>query len=168
MQQQLTGKPAAQCPETLPVVNARAVLELVFGEITPECPQLQLKTSGSQQPEIIDAENIISDPDSREPENTADEYIYPDNIPSYIGANYPDPFTVATYIPYFVPGTGNRAVLKIYNNHGSLLHEIDLRKGKNTLEIRVPDLWAEGVYFYSIEIDGVKKQFEKMVLIRQN
>jgi len=165
-QEQLVRAIAAQCPETLPVVNARAVLEVVFGEFTLDCPQPQFKTSGNQQPEITAEEDISPGSGSQQTEIKSAEDISTDNVPPYTSANYPDPFKAATYIPYFVPSTSNRAVLKVFNTYGSLLQEIDLRKGSNTLEIRVPDLWAEGVYFYSIEIDGVKKQFEKMVLIR--
>ncbi|MFH1319129.1 MAG: T9SS type A sorting domain-containing protein [Bacteroidota bacterium] len=88
------------------------------------------------------------------------------NTQVYFGKNYPDPFNSITYIPYFLPYESNKAILKIYNINSSLLREIPLKKGYNLLEIRALESWSQGIYFYTIEINGEKHQYDKMILIK--
>jgi len=68
-------------------------------------------------------------------------------------------------LPYFIADGNGRSVLKIYNLSGGLLREIDLEKGYNILEIQALDLWPQGIYFYSVEIDGFNILYDKMILM---
>jgi len=68
-------------------------------------------------------------------------------------------------LPYFIADGNGRSVLKIYNLEGGLLREIDLEKGYNILEIQASDLWSQGIYFYSVEIDGFNILYDKMILM---
>jgi hypothetical protein len=80
----------------------------------------------------------------------------------YLWQNIPNPFDNTTSIPYYVP-SGNIGTLQIVDETGKPIKEYKLLQGKNKLDISLSHL-KSGVYYYSIFINGVKKQTLKMIV----
>ncbi|MFH1320903.1 MAG: T9SS type A sorting domain-containing protein [Bacteroidota bacterium] len=148
VQEQFIRDLAYQIPESPATSNAKSILRLVYGEdfpvVIPAPPQLKMAQ--------YDNDN----------NNNNDHFI--DTVRSYLGKNYPDPFKNITYIPYFVSENTEKANIKIYNISGVILKEYKLEQGKHVLEVKTSG-WGEGMYIYSIEIDGTTRQYDKMLLI---
>ncbi len=158
-QEQLIRNLAAQIPESPVTTDAKSILRLVFGEDFPiVVPQLPQSKTGPGAP---NEENFFEVEAEAENHNNSEIHRV-----VHIGKNYPDPFDEITYIPYFIPAESERASLKIYNMNGGLLREISLDRGHNVLELRASDLWSEGIYFYTVEVNHEVVLHDKMVLIR--
>ena len=80
----------------------------------------------------------------------------------YLWQNIPNPFSSTTSIPYFVP-KGNIGSIQIVDATGNLMKIYKLSEGKNNLDISLAQL-NPGIYYYSIFINGIKKQTLKMMV----
>ncbi|MFH2141031.1 MAG: T9SS type A sorting domain-containing protein [Bacteroidota bacterium] len=82
----------------------------------------------------------------------------------FLGQNYPNPFAKTTFIPYSLPDSEN-GVLKITNYEGKTISEIKVNSKSNKVELITKD-WANGVYYYTLNIDGKTIDTKKMILIK--
>lgn len=80
----------------------------------------------------------------------------------YLGQNIPNPFDNNTTIPYYIPN-GSAGYLQITDLKGRLINKFSLQQDKSTIVISL-DYLKEGLYFYTIYIDGIKKSTKKMIL----
>ncbi|MBI4930638.1 MAG: PKD domain-containing protein [Bacteroidetes bacterium] len=119
--------------------NACSILQLVFNET---CPSSFREQGISSSAEAV--HNVVESD-------------------SYLGENYPNPFSNLTIIPYNLPGNSG-GYIKIYDVKGTLLNTYLLKEGFNFIEVKTEN-WASGVYYYSMEMDGIRVQNKKMVLI---
>ncbi len=88
-------------------------------------------------------------------------------VSSSLTQNYPNPFNPSTIISYQL-SMFNNVSLKIYNALGSELATLVNEKqnpGSYSVEWNASD-FASGIYFYTLEINGVKVDTKKMILIR--
>ena len=94
---------------------------------------------------------------------------YVENVPE-VGAgqlvldqNYPNPFSHQTTIPFSLPNDAHVHFF-IMDALGHIVNSFDgfYRAGSNSLTIEM-DRYSSGVYYYGIEVDGVR-QMRKMVL----
>lgn len=77
--------------------------------------------------------------------------------------NVPNPFAEQTTINYTLPDNTSKAQMLFYNSQGKLIQSVDLvQKGKGTLNVFASDL-TNGVYTYSLIIDGQIIDTKKMV-----
>jgi hypothetical protein len=86
------------------------------------------------------------------------------NNKKFLGDNIPNPFNNTTSIPYYLP-QGSKGLMQITDIKGKLINEYPLEPGNKRLEVMLTG-FSNGVYFYSILIDGQVKQTKKMVLAR--
>jgi PKD repeat protein len=128
---------AYQCPEGMATVNAKAILMYLFRENVPPC---LVNGTCSMKLENNPAEKTTS---------------------SYLGDNYPDPFSRNTIIPYYLP-EGCKGELSIKDVTGRLILIVPLQEGENKLEIDSKD-WANGVYFYGMWLNGENVDNKKMI-----
>jgi len=135
---------AGLSPASLVTSNAQAILRLIYGEEFP----------------IDLSENSLK----MHIENNS--LNFNENAPlSFLGDNIPNPFKNTTVIPYSLPAGAETALLNIYNIQGQLLKTYSLVKGTNNIEISLGN-YQSGVYLYGISIDGIMKQYKRMVLIK--
>ncbi|MDY0016559.1 MAG: T9SS type A sorting domain-containing protein [Candidatus Delongbacteria bacterium] len=81
--------------------------------------------------------------------------------------NYPNPFNNSTQISYSIPQTAN-VKLSVYNIKGELVKDlINARqnKGQHSVIFNAGDL-NSGIYFYSLEVDGVETENRKMLYLK--
>ncbi|MBI5220119.1 MAG: T9SS type A sorting domain-containing protein [Bacteroidia bacterium] len=138
-----------------------------------------LAYSGHNNIAVTNAQNILTllfniDFDSEETGNSGARYaqqtqnsdfIIENNLEDaavYLGDNYPNPFNQNTVIPYSIPAN---AVIKIYSSTGAILKTIRLEQNKTSIELNTTD-WSNGIYFYSLMVDGFEIAWKKMALIR--
>jgi hypothetical protein len=89
--------------------------------------------------------------------------------PSLRISNYPNPFSGATTLSYYLPEDGN-ATVKIYFYSGQLLMNTTLSgmsAGYQQLEIDATH-WTPGNYICQIQCEGSKKYIESRILIKTN
>ncbi|MDA3839236.1 MAG: choice-of-anchor J domain-containing protein [Candidatus Delongbacteria bacterium] len=82
--------------------------------------------------------------------------------------NYPNPFNPNTTINFSVPQNNSQIKLVVYNVKGELINTLfDGVKniGHHSVNFDASDL-NSGVYYYSLEVNGVKESTKKMVLIK--
>ncbi|HBS89158.1 MAG TPA: hypothetical protein DEA97_21605, partial [Bacteroidales bacterium] len=84
---------------------------------------------------------------------------------AYLGENHPNPFSEYTYVPYYIP-EGEQGILKIHSAEGVLIQQHNLNNGKNELKIETKN-WESGVYVYTLEVNDVVIESQKMILIKQ-
>jgi len=71
-----------------------------------------------------------------------------------LSQNSPNPFIYSTRIKMNVPANASKATLNIYDLNGRLLKQIDV-PGRNETEVQLSNnSFAEGLYIYSLIIDG--------------
>ncbi|MBI5539822.1 MAG: PKD domain-containing protein [Bacteroidia bacterium] len=128
---------ANQCPEGIATVNAKAILMYLYREEVPACPENGMRT--------MRVEN---------------NNIHQTNL-SYLGDNYPDPFSRNTVIPYNLP-EGSKGIIEIKDVTGRIILTLSLQEGENTLEIDSKG-WANGIYFYGMKINNENIENKKMV-----
>ncbi|MCF8297253.1 MAG: T9SS type A sorting domain-containing protein [Saprospiraceae bacterium] len=82
-----------------------------------------------------------------------------------LSQNIPNPTNKTTTINYFLPKSGN-AVFKVVNIVGEQLYskEYDSQQGENKIELDISN-FESGVYYYSLEFDGILK-VKKMVVLK--
>ncbi len=128
---------ANQCPEGIATVNAKAILMYLYREEVPACPE-----NGT-------------------PSMRFGNYNVLQTKSSYLGDNYPDPFSRNTVIPYYLP-EGSEGVIEIKDVTGRIILTLSLQEGENTLEIDSKG-WANGIYFYGMKINDENIENKKMV-----
>lgn len=78
--------------------------------------------------------------------------------------NEPNPFTEHTLIKYFIPAKANQTLLKITTVDGQLLQTIPIStKGEGQTYLKTDNL-VNGVYFYSLVVDGIIVESKKMIV----
>lgn len=135
---------AYKCPAALGTANAQAILQLLYREDVPECPEyMSTKNTKSVKPydfmqNITDKNNIL------------------------LGDNYPEPAVSFTNIPYYLPGevTGT---LYIYDVSGKLISEYKVNNGENILYIDTKNL-SPGLYTYTLSVEGYSLISKKMMI----
>jgi len=133
---------AYQCPEGMATVNAKAILIYLFMEQVPACPENGTRSMRSDSYRIGNNQII-------------------EIKKSYLGDNYPDPFSRNTIIPYYLP-EGTKAEIIIKDVTGRIILCLSLHEGENKLEIDCKG-WANGIYFYGMSINGENIDNKKMV-----
>ncbi len=84
-----------------------------------------------------------------------------------LNQNYPNPFNPKTIINYQLP-VSNHVILKIYDAVGKEVGTLVNGKqnaGSYSIEWNASD-FASGIYFYTLEIDGVRVDTKKMMLLK--
>jgi len=80
--------------------------------------------------------------------------------------NNPNPFTGSTTIDYFIPDGFRQAVIRIADNNGKLVKDVEIYKS-GTGQIKLDaNLLNNGNYFYYLILDG--KLVESKQMIRMN
>jgi hypothetical protein len=80
---------------------------------------------------------------------------------------YPNPFTTTTQICYEIENTSSVAI-HVYDFTGKLIKSTDqgrMDKGSHCVEFSSDGL-PSGIYFYSLEVNGIKTDTKKMTLIK--
>ncbi|MBI5220090.1 MAG: PKD domain-containing protein, partial [Bacteroidia bacterium] len=131
------------------VTNAQNILTLLFNI------EFDTETEGgnARYAHVNEDTGIISDIENK----AAEQGIY-------LGENYPNPFNNTTVIPYSIP-VNTEAVIKIYSSTGALLKTFKLEHTKPSVELKTTN-WSNGIYFYSLTVDGVEIAWKKMTLIK--
>lgn len=89
------------------------------------------------------------------------ELSYSDNAILY--QNIPNPFGDETTINYYLPQTINSAKIVFYNEMGQKIKEVTLEHKNNaSLNVKTSEL-AQGIYSYSLEVDGKVAETKKML-----
>lgn len=89
-----------------------------------------------------------------------------DAIQNFIlSQNIPNPTNKTTSINYFLPKSGN-AVFKVVNIVGEIVYhkEYNSQQGENKIELEISN-FESGVYYYSLEFEGILK-VKKMVVLK--
>ncbi len=98
---------------------------------------------------------------SRENTTQVIELSYSDNAILY--QNIPNPFGDETTINYYLPQSVNSAKIVFYNDMGQKIKEVNLEHKNNaSLNIKTSEL-AQGIYSYSLEVDGKVAETKKML-----
>lgn len=85
------------------------------------------------------------------------------NVQSLVLQNSPNPFKERTTINYTLPETYVKAELLFHNSQGKLIQSVDLTgSGNGQLNVFAEDL-SNGVYTYTLVIDGKVVETKKMV-----
>lgn len=80
-----------------------------------------------------------------------------------LNQNVPNPFAEQTTISYYLPDNAGRAQIIFLEQSGKIIKTVDLTdKGKGTLNVFANDL-SNGIYTYSLIIDGQIVETKKMV-----
>lgn len=79
--------------------------------------------------------------------------------------NAPNPFGQVTSIKYFVPSNARSASIQVVNLAGQIQSNFDASIGNGQLEIPVGSM-SDGVYFYSLIVDGAKVATRRMVVAK--
>jgi len=137
---------AFNCPPYPAVYSARAIVYIITGIEIPECPV-----------DIGTKSLVIS---ANQNNNTLpDKHI---NMDNYLGNNYPDPFSEKTIIPFsLIDDTEGKIVIK--DLLGRTMKEMKILPENDEVIVNA-DGWAEGVYTYSLVINGKLIKTMKMVL----
>ncbi|NOR44692.1 MAG: T9SS type A sorting domain-containing protein, partial [Candidatus Delongbacteria bacterium] len=82
--------------------------------------------------------------------------------------NYPNPFNPNTTINFSVPQDNSKLKLVIYNVNGQLVNTLFdgiKNRGRHSITFDASAL-NSGVYYYTLEVDGIKQATKKMVMIK--
>lgn len=130
---------AFNCPPNPAVYTARSIVEILLGEVIPECSfDLQSRTS-------------------RYNKNSENDYCF-------LGENYPEPFKDFTIIPYSISGESKYSIL-IFDIMGRKVYEDVLIPSNKEIKVDT-DEWQEGVYYYTLSENGKYICTKKMILIK--
>lgn len=78
--------------------------------------------------------------------------------------NIPNPFTVGTKINYYLPKSTMGASMVFYDSYGNQIKTVELSQtGNGTLNI-TPDNLTNGIYSYSLIVNGNVIDTKRMVL----
>lgn len=125
--------------------NARAILYLLFYEEFP------LDDDITENLRVMNGD----DADMNVEETTT----------NYLSTNFPNPFSSITEVEYVLPENTFFAQIKLYDVTGKELNLYTLSAQKGKLQISARDL-SNGIYFYSLEVDGAVIQTRKLVIIK--
>lgn len=137
---------------------------------------------GLKLPNGGDLENFVLSDDSKEAINSIRQGAYSETVPTTtlfnqadinklnngpsLQQNEPNPFDNSTTISYFLPDSGQSAILRITAIDGSILETIPIEQ-KGNGRVRINSIrYMEGVYFYSLVIDDLVVETKRMVLTR--
>lgn len=80
--------------------------------------------------------------------------------------NQPNPFQGSTTVPYFIPETVQRAELRFTDAAGRVLQSIVVSGRGQGQTILKTDQLSQGIYFYSLVLDGELVDTKKMQAVR--
>ncbi|MFN8429359.1 MAG: T9SS type A sorting domain-containing protein [Spirosomataceae bacterium] len=79
---------------------------------------------------------------------------------------YPNPVSDILTVEYRVPFSTLKAELHFTNVNGRMIKNVQLEKSKNEVKVETYK-WVDGLYFYSLIIDGVRTISQKIVVSHQ-
>lgn len=132
---------AGMCPASLATVNAQNLLEMIYREQIPLCPQQSLARKA--KPVKLNGGHEVS--------------------AGYLGANIPNPFTGKTLIPYQIPVGVQQAKLLVTDITGHILKSYMLNLENPVIELDMAE-YKNGLYLYTLEIDGQPIETKRMIL----
>ncbi|MDX1939251.1 MAG: T9SS type A sorting domain-containing protein, partial [Saprospiraceae bacterium] len=79
--------------------------------------------------------------------------------------NIPNPFDNETIIPFYLPKSA-KVNLQVFGSDGRLMHQAsgNFEQGYQQMTVKQSDLKGNGVYIYTIEVEG-EKEIRKMILL---
>lgn len=84
-----------------------------------------------------------------------------------VSQNIPNPFTTETSIPCFIPEGTQSASLEVFGLDGRKVQQIKLSTtGEQNVKIESRMLPANGMYLYTLVLDGQKQPMQRMVLAK--
>jgi hypothetical protein len=82
---------------------------------------------------------------------------------AFLGQNEPNPFSVYTNIPFFIPQEVKNAKLDFYNDQGKLINSLIINeRGEGKIAVYTENLSA-GLYTYVLILDEANKLQNKMI-----
>ncbi len=142
-------------------IDALQTYRIEFSSTIPKDPQRHY--AGSLQI------NVTGDPVENNQSSVVRVVNYVENVPE-VGAgqlvldqNYPNPFSGQTTIPFSLPNAAHVRFF-VMDAMGHIVNTIEgnYPAGNNSITLQM-DRYATGVYYYGIEVDGVR-QMRKMIL----
>ena len=80
-----------------------------------------------------------------------------------LAQNNPNPFMGSTTIDYFIPDGFRQAVIRIADNNGKLVKDVEIYKsGAGQIELNATQL-NKGTYFYYLILDGQLVESKQMI-----
>ena len=79
---------------------------------------------------------------------------------------YPNPVSDLLTVDYRIPKTAARAALNFSNVNGKQMKFIELAKNTNSVKVET-NRWADGTYFYSLIVDGIRTFSQKIIVSHQ-
>jgi len=137
---------ADDCPATLATSYAQAILSLVYGE------EFSLACDTN-----VTYNAKVQNPGNNTNTNNNDNY--------YLSQNIPNPFSDLSFINYKLPEKCSKAILNVYDISGRKLKQYSLSMNSKTIIINGAD-YAEGLYLYGLEIDGILKEYKKLIIFK--
>ncbi len=132
---------ALLCPSGLASANAQSVLAFYYNEYYEECDEE--KSSAATWKDIVL-------PDVKE-------------VKSWLGDNYPDPFTEETAIEYYVP-IGAAGEITVSDMFGRKIASLPVPEGENIIKVNASG-WSPGIYIYGLTVNGKTVDYKKMVIM---
>ena len=128
------------------------VLIDAVNELNSEVASLkaQIKNMNVERNQIKQKNNATSDMDVTE---------------SYLSANVPNPFSENTTIGYYISENAVQASIRVYNLKGEQIRFYPITDTHGEISIEASEL-PEGMYIYTLYIDGVETESHKMILKR--
>ncbi|HWY98241.1 MAG TPA: tail fiber domain-containing protein [Bacteroidia bacterium] len=159
-------------------VSFKAVNYTELVPILVKAYQDQQQAASAQQKSIDSLRNVLNSmkqcierlcankaqrPSSDSSNNTQSVTLSSINSP-VLYQNTPNPFTIGTKINYYLPEGTQGAMMLFYDMYGNKIKEVELRQnGFGTINV-TPDNLKDGVYSYSLIINGQVIDTKKMVL----
>jgi hypothetical protein len=150
--------------DSLTVFDMDSIQEALVRNIAAMSPSLAYANAWSILKQVFNEDPPLPNLNARMSQVTTPDGQTQDNAMGSLGDNYPNPFSKNTIIPYFLPENSG-GYIKVYDINGTLMKSFLLKEGNNIIEVNTEQL-ASGVYYYSMEIDGIRIQNKKMALIK--
>jgi Domain of unknown function DUF11/Secretion system C-terminal sorting domain len=79
---------------------------------------------------------------------------------------YPNPVSDVLTVEYRVPQTATKAEMNFVNVNGKLMKYFQLEKALHMIKVET-NRWADGTYFYSLIVDGIRTTSQKIIVSHQ-
>lgn len=141
----------------------------LVGVKTLEFIPLLVKVVQNQQQEINALKAVLSNASGTKKvaaKNSSEEELFSTEEPqtAALYQNTPNPFSQATEIGYYLPGSVRTAALCIYDMQGKQLKQIVINKHGNGTEVISGSAFAAGIYLYALLADGKEVDVKRMIL----
>lgn len=132
--------------------NAQAVLYMVYGEKIPVDKELLVNCGGgSAKQESAKKEEVLLQSNKEKA--------------AFVSKPIPNPLSNTATIQYYVPEEKQNAAINMYDLMGRLVKTYLINNKQQELIINAVD-FANGIYIYTLQIDGAVIGKEKMVIIK--